>query len=317
MPQKVPREVVQRAPDRAWNAGASPGRMGPTPGLPFLKVDGAGNDFVLLDVRGGAMPRLSRATVRDLLDRHRGVGGDGLLLVGDGAVVGEPRVLFRNSDGGAASFCGNGARCVALVLLGETRMERVAFSLGRVRVEARRSRPDRVSVLVPHPRLLPVPAGLPPVRFLNGARPPRGARQAAADIWYDTGVPHWIVPVTSIDALDFAALARPLRAWSALGPGGTNVDAVEICGRMLRVRTWERGVEGETLACGSGLVAAGYWASTACGLALPLTLATAGGDRLRLDSDPADRGLWLEGPARVVFSGRLAGDFPLRYHRRP
>jgi diaminopimelate epimerase len=280
--------------------------MGLLAGRPFLKVDGAGNDFVLLDVRGGAMPRLARAAVRNLLDRHRGVGGDGLLLIGDGSVTGEPRVRFRNPDGGAASFCGNGARCVAFVLLGDTRMERVAFNLGRVRVEARRSRPGRVSVLVPYPRLLPVPAGRPPVAAAKGARP------ATAGAWYDTGVPHWIVPVASVDALDFAALARPLRAWTALGPAGTNVDAVEIRGRVLHVRTWERGVEGETLACGSGLVAAGYWGSIACGLALPLTLATAGGDRLRLDADSAGRGLWLEGPARVVFAGRLAGDSPLR-----
>jgi diaminopimelate epimerase len=292
--------------------------MGLLAGRPFLKVDGAGNDFVLLDVRGGAVPRLARAVVRDLLDRHRGVGGDGLLLIGDGSVTGEPRVLFRNPDGGAASFCGNGARCVALVLLGDTRMERVAFDLGRVRVEARRSRPGRVSVLVPYPRLLPVPAGRPPVRPTRGARsaqegrPPEGARPATAGAWYDTGVPHWIVPVASVDALDFGALARPLRAWTALGPAGTNVDAVEIRGRVLHVRTWERGVEGETLACGSGLVAAGYWGSIARGLALPVTLATAGGDRLHLDADSAGRGLWLEGPARVVFAGRLAGGSPLR-----
>ena len=138
-----------------------------------------------------------------------------------------------------------------------------------------------------------------------------GARRAASGAWYDTGVPHWIVPVASVDALDFAALACPLRAWPALGPGGTNVDAVEIRGRVLHVRTWERGVEGETLACGSGLVAAGYWASTARGAPLPLTLVTAGGDRLRLEGDAAGRGLWLEGPARVVFSGRLAGGSPL------
>lgn len=305
-----------------------PERAAPLAGRPFLKVDGAGNDFVLLDMRGGEPPRLTRVTVRDLLDRHRGIGGDGLLVVNDGAVRGEPRVLFRNPDGGAASFCGNGARCVALVLLGETARESVSFRLGRLRVEARRSRPGRVSVLVPYPRALPRPAGRPPVisagtaRSSRGGQPQRGEQlpkrdpRAAAGAWFDSGVPHWIVPVAAIDDLDLAALARPLRCWPALGPGGTNVDAVEVRGRVLRVRTWERGVEGETLACGSGLVAAGHWASTACGLALPLTLATAGGDRLRLEADPAGRGLWLEGPARVVFSGivsaRLAGDSSLR-----
>lgn len=273
---------------------------GPVGGLPFLKVDGAGNDFVLLDARGGAAPRLSRAAVRTLLDRHRGIGGDGLLVVEDGPVRGDPLVRFRNPDGGHASFCGNGARCVALVLLAETRSGNVAFRLGRVRVEARRARAGRVSVLVPEPRRLPVPDVRPPMR------------PAAAGAWYDSGVPHWIVPVLSVDALDLAALARPLRAWNVLGPGGTNVDAVEIRGRVLHVRTWERGVEGETLACGSGLVASGYWASTTRGLPLPLDLRTAGGDRLRLEADPAGRGLWLEGPARIVYRGTLAAIRPLR-----
>jgi diaminopimelate epimerase len=298
--------------DRGRNPAVPPGGPGPLAGRRFLKVDGAGNDFVVLDVRGGPLPRLTRRQVQSLLDRRRGVGGDGLLLVSDGVRGGEARAVFRNPDGGAASFCGNGARCVALLLLGETRKERVTFDLGRVRVEARRSRRGRVSVLVPHPRALPVPAGRPPVRLPLGlrvqeGRPPASARRlVAGGGWYDSGVPHWIVPVKSVDALDLAALARPLRAWRALGPAGTNVDAVEICGRLVRVRTWERGVEGETLACGSGLVAAGYWAATARGVALPLTLATSGGDRLRLESDPAGRGLWLEGPARVVFSGTLA-----------
>jgi diaminopimelate epimerase len=316
--RRVSREAPRTAPDRAGTAAASWVGTGPSQVRPFLKVDGAGNDFVLLDSRGGAGPRLSRAVVRGLLDRHRGIGGDGLLLLEDGPVPGEPRVLFRNPDGGPASFCGNGARCVALVLLGATRRERVVFSLGRVRVEARRSRPGRVSVLVPHPRSLPVPAGRPPVPLPAGAwlrqggHPARGTQPAAAGPWYDSGVPHWIVPVPSIDALDLAALARPLRSWKALGPRGTNVDAVEIRGRTVCVRTWERGVEGETLACGSGLVAAGHWASIARGVALPLDLTTAGGDRLRLDADPAGRGLWLEGPARVVFCGTLAGGLPLR-----
>ena len=330
MTRDVPQNVPQSASDQSGSPGVPHRGMGTISGRPFLKVDGAGNDFVLLDVRGDAMPHLTRAAVRDLLDRHRGVGGDGLLLMADGSVPDEPRVLFRNPDGGAAAFCGNGARCVALVLLGETRMERVSFNLGRVRVEARRSRPGRVSVLVPHPRLLPVPAGRPPLHIQEGARPPewehtsrearpsrgwhtpRVARRPAAGAWYDTGVPHWIVPVASVDALDLGTLARPLRGWPALGPGGTNVDAVEIRGRVLHVRTWERGVEGETLACGSGLVAAGYWASTSCGVALPVTLATAGGDRLRLEADHEGRGLWLDGPARVVFRGRLAGNSPPR-----
>ncbi len=295
-------------------------------GYPFLKVDGAGNDFVLVDARGETIPRPSRAAVRRLLDRHRGVGGDGLLLICDDPVSGVPRVRFQNPDGGVATFCGNGARCVGLVLLQKTRRDSVAFRLGRIQVIARRSRPGRVRVRVPNPRPLPLPEGWPPISDSELASRPEAApgsgrrrpvrtvraREAGAPPpaggWYDTGVPHWIVPVTAIDTLDLAALARPLRAWPALGAGGTNVDAVEVRDGVVHVRTWERGVEGETLACGSGLVAAGHWAATACGVPLPVNLVTVGGDRLVLEADPGGRHLWLEGPARVVFEGRLAAE---------
>jgi diaminopimelate epimerase len=269
-------------------------------GQPFLKVDGAANDFVLIDLRGGSDCRFPRRGVQALLDRHRGVGGDGLLVVTDGKDPREPHVRFYNPDGRIAAFCGNGARCVAFVLLGSKRRERVCFRFGRLRIEAFRSGAGRASVLVPCPRPVPLPGSKPP--------DPR----AAAGGWYDAGVPHWVVPVPSLEALDLAALARPLRAWRALGPGGTNVDAVEVRGRVLHVRTWERGVEGETLACGSGLVAAGYWASTRHGMPFPITLATAGGDRLVLQADEAGKGLWLEGPVRVSFRGRLADGVRLR-----
>jgi diaminopimelate epimerase len=124
--------------------------------------------------------------------------------------------------------------------------------------------------------------------------------------WYDSGVPHWIVPVRRIEEAPLEALARPLRHWPPLGRDGTNVDLVEVRGAEVLVRTFERGVEGETLACGSGLTAAGVWAAERLGLPYPVRLRTQGGDRLRLEKDADGRGLWLEGPARIVFSGRIA-----------
>lgn len=263
----------------------------------FLKVEGAGNDFVLIDLRGAREPlaklRWTRRRLTSLLDRHRGIGGDGLLVLRDSAGPESVTVAFWNPDASRAAFCGNGARCVARVLLGRARAE-VSFRLGRVRVRARRGSGDRVRVLVPRPRALPVPPMAPPVPGAD-----RGG-------WYDSGVPHWIVPVTRLDRIDLPAMARPLRHWPALGSGGTNVDLVEFRGGELWVRTFERGVEAETLACGSGLTAAGFWAAERLGLGYPLFLRPRGGDRLRLLADSAARGLWLEGPARVVCSGRVA-----------
>ena len=94
----------------------------------FLKLEGAGNDFVLLDGREQRLPRLTPLLIRRLLDRQRGVGGDGLLVLGAGRAGQPVRVQYWNADGGAAAFCGNGARCVALLLL-QAVMERALYPL--------------------------------------------------------------------------------------------------------------------------------------------------------------------------------------------
>jgi diaminopimelate epimerase len=264
--------------------------------LSFLKVEGAGNDFVLIDARRApaAKTRWSREAIRALLDRRHGVGGDGLLVLRPARRDAIVEVRFWNPDGRPAAFCGNGARCVAAFLLkNRPATAEAEFRLGRVRVLGRRAG-GRMAVLIPVPRSLEPPEGPPPVPLAD-----QGA-------WYESGVPHWIVPVSRIEAVDLDALARPLRDWPALGAGGTNVDLVEVREGDVLVRTFERGVEGETLACGSGLAAAGWWAAQARGLPYPIRLRTRGGDRLRLEPDGAGRGLWLTGPVRIVFSGRVA-----------
>jgi diaminopimelate epimerase len=262
--------------------------------LRFVKAEGAGNDFVILDARSGDRPRLSRSGIRRLLDRNRGIGGDGLLLLRPGIVGGRARVLYWNPDGGPADFCGNGARCAALLLLREARRNEIVFDFGRRRLKARRKPGGRIALLVPAPRPLPLPKGVP-----------AELRAGSGSAWIDAGVPHWILPVESVDEIDLGEVAPPIRRWEALGSDGTNVDAVEVRDSEVRVRTWERGVEGETLACGSGLLAAGYWAATVRGVRLPLRLRSRGGDWFRLSADPEGLGYWLEGPARIVFSGKI------------
>lgn len=298
--------------------------------LRFFKVEGAGNDFVLLDGRAlgradagtGGLPAVTPKQIRRLLDRHRGIGGDGLLLVQQEVGAARPRVRYWNSDGGAAAFCGNGARCVALLLLARAGRAEVEFEFGRRRLRARRAGtvpgdragevratgargapegapaaadPQRIALFVPLPRPLAMPSRPPALPGAATGQP----------LWIDSGVPHWVVPVTGLSSFDVAAFAPAIRSWSPLGSGGTNVDFVEVQRGVLHVRSWERGVEGETLACGSGLVASGWYARSRLGLSFPLRLRSHGRDLFVLRGDPEEAGLWLEGPARIVFQGRI------------
>jgi len=304
--------------------------------LSFLKVEGAGNDFLLLDSRHGggrggkrtAGPLFAglsgRRLIRSLCDRHRGIGADGVLELSAAELPAAARVRYWNADGGAAAFCGNGARCVALLLLEEAgRPGEVAFLFGRTMVTARPARAGRISLLLPRPALRRPPGGDPPATLLpagSGAgRPQGGPKQSrprrhdpgpeadpSRGLWIDSGVPHWIQPVRSIGSVDLAALGPRLRAWPGFGPKGSNVDLVEASSAEILVRTFERGVEGETLACGSGLLAAGFWAVSCLNRPLPLRLRSRGGDLFHLRLDRRGRGLWLEGPARLVFRGTLA-----------
>lgn len=251
-------------------------------GLPFWKVEGAGNDFVLLDGRTQAIPKFSVTAAKYLLDRHRGVGGDGLLILRDGPAG--LQIEFRNPDGNPADFCGNGARCAAAYILGG-QPGPVYFHLMKVLVEARRTEAG-IAVRVG-------PAERKPMPDLSRLRP------RPADL-VNVGVDHWIVPVGDVNSLDVSGLGQGLRHHPWPGPKGANVTFVERRRLEIRIRTYERGVEGETLSCGSGAVAAAHWALN--GEQGPISIYTHGGDTLRVWRD-MEQQYWLEGPTRTVYSG--------------
>ena len=264
--------------------------------LPFEKLDGAGNDFVLFR---GPLTVPTAAGIRFLLDRHHGVGADGLLhLTAEpdlgvetsaamsaraGADLGAARELdatvrYWNSDGGSAEYCGNGARCIAAVLLeGRAQGAEVRFRLSDVVVRARRmsGSPDHYAVAHPSPRRVSCPPEIEELtRDLGLLHPP---------VAYDSGVPHLILEVEDARVFDLARWAPPLRHHPAWGGAGSNVDVVSTDPEGgLQVRTWERGVEGETLACGSGLLAVGEWVRTRSGDAAVVSLQSASGARFRV-----------------------------------
>ena len=227
--------------------------------IPFTKMVGAGNDFVVVDAAAHPLGRLRRrwgAVSRALCDRHAGVGADGVLVL-ERSRRADARMRVFNPDGSEAKMCGNGARCVARYLQERGRLG--AGGNGAVTIETRAGllaakvlgRPAATGARRVAMRMTD-PTGL----RLEMALPVEGRRLRLGIV--NTGVPHAVVSVASLDAVDVARLGRLIRRHRAFAPAGTNVNFIQPDARhpaRLRVRTYERGVEGETLACGTGVAA--------------------------------------------------------------
>ncbi len=266
--------------------------------IPFSKYSGAGNDFVLAgdeQLPGGSTPDLARR----ICPRSTGVGVDGLVVAARDA-PGRFRVRFFNPDGSEIDMCGNGARCASRFLVDRGWADpRHVLVTGQGAIQAEVG--DREVALVY--RLRPDTESHPELET------PDGPRRA----WLvRIGVPHLVVPVEEMPEGPIGELCRPLRRHEALGPGGANVNLVELTGEGSgRIRTWERGVEGETSACGSGAMAS-LLALNGAGLARSeLGLTTRSGAALRVarlggeaPGGGRDEPVRLEGPARRVFVGR-------------
>jgi len=251
--------------------------------LPFAKMEGAGNDFVVLEGAPPAREDLS-ALIVALCDRRRGVGADGALwmerLSGGAHVF---RLHFFNSDGGRVNLCLNGARCVArrAIELGWAGASfRFRTELGDVEAT---EQGERIALRVKRPQLLRAQVAVP---------------QGEGSLW-TTGDPHLVLELQeeAFAQLDVARDGAQLRRWPTLGDEGANVHFVrKETPERWQIRSFERGVEGETLACGSGCISA--FAALGGDLARA-ELWTSGGDRIELEADGDE--LRLSGPARTVF----------------
>ncbi len=262
----------------------------------FTKMHGAGNDFVVLDGRGGKLPRDLDAWVRHVCDRRRSVGADGVLIVVPSDTGADFRMRYFNADGGEVEMCGNGARCISrfavdLGLKGpdlrfETLSGPIVANVGR---EAVRVHLGDGREFIP-PRLLPGFDG-PEVTSLN------------------TGVPHAVLFVDDLEEAPIVPWGRLLRHHAAFAPKGTNADFVKVLGaNRIAVRTYERGVEDETMACGTGVTASAAVAVLLGKCKQPVDVETRSGDVLRVDfrlEGGETRDLTLEGPAVVAFRGEM------------
>ncbi len=261
----------------------------------FTKMHGAGNDFILFHRRDADFPLEDRQLIHRLCDRHFGIGADGLMVV-EPLSVGSFRLFYFNSDGNPASMCGNGARCaVYFAHLYDPGQKAFRIEIGGASYRGEVTGREQVRVeWEKFPEKLPDPgiARILPAQF------PRYA-------FIDSGVPHLVLETSEdLQNLDVAQWGSHFRNHPAFAPAGTNVNFVQKIGDRLHIRTFERGVEGETLACGTGSLAAALVATEWYGLPSPVRLKAPGGE-LRVIFHLENRRVWLEGPVKVVFVGEF------------
>jgi diaminopimelate epimerase len=255
--------------------------------LAFSKWHGTGNDFILVDDRGGGFPAHDPALVRRLCDRHFGIGSDGLILLQPPREPGmDFHMEFFNPDA-SRSFCGNGSRCAFAAWSGLH---------GRVE-EARFTAIDGPHVGAWEGDLVAVTLGYVP-----------SVAEERDHDFVNNGSPHEILRVPDVDAVEVAA-EGPRRAHRPeRGPGGTNVNWISVREGRVRIRTFERGVEAETLSCGTGVVAAALSALARGEARSPVPVRARGGD-LTVEAERVDPEGWggirLIGPAERVFDGTI------------
>lgn len=256
--------------------------------VPFWKLSGAGNDFVLLS--GLPKGRSAAALARALCDRRLGVGGDGLLVLS--RRLSRIRLDYWNADGSPA-FCGNGSRCAVIWAAEKGWLKGKEFTLetNRGPLAARLMGKGRAEVSMPAPKGLRL-----------GVNVKTEGRSLQAH-YVDVGVPHAVVFVPDIENVDVEGVGRALRFHKVFGRAGANVNFVEMRKNDLIIRTYERGVEAETLACGTGVVASAFVARVLGFGGTPVRVMVRGGDVLSVSFGEGPR---LEGPGAIVFSGEVS-----------
>jgi diaminopimelate epimerase len=268
-------------------------------GLPVYKMTGSGNDFVMVDVRVSTPADWTPEDMQAVCARGTGIGADGIVFVGAGSHAGAARMIYYNADGSHAAMCGNAALCSTTLAahLGIGTPDGMDLETDAGTYRSRAVASGRAEL-----HLAPVdpPAAVPGLGLVAGER-----RTVLARV----GVPHLIVLVDDVDQVALMERGRALRFDPALAPEGANINFVAKGETgVWRMRTYERGIEGETLACGTGAVGAGC-AIQEWGLGqLPVDIQSRSGRMIGVRATRAQNGgryddVWLIGEGRMVFRG--------------
>jgi len=259
--------------------------------LNFTKMVASGNDFVVIDKAfPGSLPELAKK----MCDRKFGIGADGLLVLGNSRTA-DIRMRIFNADGSEAAMCGNGARCAALYAAAGKGLRRLKIETkaGIILAEAGG---DNIKIKLTGPKgiklNIPIIASNRNIKvnFIN------------------TGVPHVVIFIEGLEKIDVFNLGREIRNHKRFAPAGANVNFIEVTGKdSIKIRTYERGVEDETLACGTGSTAAAL--ITAYSLKITsnrINVLTKSGEALKvyfIKSGNNFSDVWLEGKAKIVYGG--------------
>jgi diaminopimelate epimerase len=258
--------------------------------ISFFKMSGGGNDFIVIDNRKDR--GITQEVVRRLCARKVGVGADGVLLL-ESSEIGDFKMRIINSDGSEAEMCGNGARCIAkfatLQNIAEGKM-RIETLSGIINAEVDG---EKIIVNVPSPKNIELNKKID----LNG--------KTFLLHFIDVGVPH----VVLIHEEELFQLAPKIRHHVEFQPNGTNVNFVQVLNpNLLKVRTYERGVEDETLCCGTGCIAGACITSLLGYVAPPVTVKTKGGEDLKIYFELFNKEIKkvsLEGKVQLIYRGEL------------
>jgi diaminopimelate epimerase len=264
--------------------------------LRFTKMNGAGNDFVMIDNRDGNV-HLSPEQIMRICDRHRGVGADGILLLENAANGADFRMRYYNRDGGEAEMCGNGARCFT----------RFAHKVADA--------PHKISFQTPaglirgelQGELVTLQMSEPTDLRLNVRIEVDGEETRVHYI--NSGVPHVVVPVARVDVVHVRGRGSAIRYHEMFSPAGANVNFIEKrAPRKICIRTYERGVEDETLACGTGVVASALVFAATEKVEGPISVVVRSGSELSVGFKRAGErftNVTLTGPAEFAFEGAI------------
>ncbi len=260
----------------------------------FSKMSGAGNDFIVIDNRLGQAP-LTHDWIRKLCTRRTGVGADGLILIDAAADGADFTMSYHNADGYPGSMCGNGGRCATYFAWSigiRPAGSHFVFDAGPGRYEASVTGPECVRLHM-----------LPPTDFRREQE-----IEGRACHYVDTGSPHAVVLTADIEGIDVFTEGRRIRHRLDLFPEGTNVNFVEVTGSdSISVRTFERGVEDETLACGTGAIASAIMSYKLGRIDVqPVKVTVRSGDILEVGFTADLGSIYLEGPARIVYQGTVS-----------
>jgi diaminopimelate epimerase len=261
--------------------------------LEFSKMSASGNDFVMIDNRDGKV----YDRFPDVLDFvakicrfHHSVGADGVILI-ENSSQHDFRWRFFNADGSEAEMCGNGGRCAArFAFMNGIAGEKMSFETvaGIIKAEVFGQK-VKLQLTKPHDLKLDYPLNLDDKQFFASS--------------VNTGVPHAVLLVVDVGQVAVDQLGRMIRYHSAFGKAGTNVNFVQVLDKNnVKIRTYERGVEGETYACGTGAVASGVILTEKSLVTSPVNIHTKGGEILKIY---INNEVYLEGDAKFIYKGLL------------